>query len=147
MKQILLATLLGLGGWNNDILLGLQDSIIPSMEWYESPQHLCPNKYSRIQYRELQEVLNHRKERVRVVSYNILFDLHDDQQKECYRWKKRLPRLVAAIENMDPDILGVQELCNHQIHDLLPLLEDQWAFYGEKSHWGECNGIFYKKNV
>lgn len=146
MKKIVIALLLGLFGSNNAMLQALQDSIIPTMEWYECSKHLCVKKYSHIQYRELQEALSHHKERIRVVSYNILFDLYDDQREESYRWKQRLPRLAVSIENMDPDILGVQELCNNQVQDLVALLEDKWAFYGESSYWGECNGIFYKKN-
>lgn len=145
MKKIVTSLLAGMCGWNIHTIAAIQDSIVPAMEWYESVKHLCPIKYSRSQYIELVEALSHKKQRLRVVSYNLLLTDCDAVHDEKYHWPQRLPRIVSLIKRMDPDILGTQELDHHQITELVPQLEKTWAFYGEPSPWGEYHGIFYKK--
>ncbi|MBS0620754.1 MAG: hypothetical protein JSS61_04775 [Verrucomicrobia bacterium] len=48
---------------------------------------LPKEKYSTHQYEKIQEGLSHLDEKVRVVSYNILFNLYDDQMEESYRMR------------------------------------------------------------
>ena len=55
-------------------------------------------------------------------------------------------RIVELIEEMQPDIIGVQELYPNQLEDLQPHIEQVFAFYAKTCVDGELNGIFYRKD-
>lgn len=129
------------------ICLGtVENSVIPLMEKFELIENLPIKKYSDNQYSEIVEVLNHKNERLRLVSYNMLFNLYDQNLDEVNRWPQRLPRIVELIEEMQPDIIGVQELYQNQLDDLLPYINDTFKFYSKPCGDGEFNGIFYRKD-
>ncbi len=123
----------------------VDNSIIPTIETYERIESLNPKKYSKAQFNEISSALSRYNERIRAVSYNILFDLYDHNLAEEYRWPQRLPRLVEILEDMQPDLIGVQELYHRQLQGVMPLLEPTYAFYCKPETDGELNGIFYRK--
>ena len=127
------------------LLHGVENSIVPLMEHYERLENVPSTKMSTSQRDEIEEALKRLDHKVRYVSYNVLFDLHDHEQEETNRWKNRLPRVAELLQEMDADILSVQELYPNQFSDLYPFLEDTFSFFGEKNSDGELNGIFYKK--
>lgn len=126
-------------------LCAVENSVIPLVEKFERIENLTPQKYSQNQYLEICSVLNQREERLRLATYNVLFNLYDHNLEEINRWPQRLPRIVELINEMQPDIMGVQELYPDQLADLLPHLEHTFAFYAKACKDGELNGFFYRK--
>ena len=123
----------------------VENSIIPMIEKIEVIDNLPANKYSTNQFAEITTTLNRKEERIRLVTYNTLFHLYDHNLDEVNRWPQRLPRIIELIKEMQPDIIGVQELYTSQAKDLLPLIEEQYAFYSRDGENEELNGIFYRK--
>jgi endonuclease/exonuclease/phosphatase family metal-dependent hydrolase len=123
----------------------IEHSIIPTMEMYECIENLTPHKYSKQQYSEIQEILHHKEKRLRVVTYNMLFNQYDHVIEEKYKWEERLPRIVALLKEMDADIIGVQELYKDQVTTLLPHIKEKYHFYAQPLGEGEHCGILYKK--
>jgi len=89
---------------------------------------------------------------LRVATYNIR---REGKEKFPPReWKNRLPAIVKLLENIQPDIIGLQEPIKKQIDDLTGQLENYgWFGQGRGESWGgrgknEYNPIFYnKKNL
>lgn len=124
----------------------VENSIIPTIEQFESIDNLDSKKYSINQFDEIHSILDHKEERIRLVTYNMLFNLYDHNLDVVNRWPQRLPRIIELIEEMQPDIIDVQELYPDQLNDLLPFLENTFAFYSKPCEDGELNGIFYRKD-
>lgn len=122
-------------------LCAIENSIIPTMEHFENLQNLQKSHYSEAQYKKIVKGLAKKDERVRVATYNMLFDLYDQNLAPENRWPARLPRIVELVNEMDPDVLGTQELRPNQVQDLLPYLEDRYEFIQDK-----YNGMFVKKS-
>ena len=121
----------------------LTDSVIPTLEAIETNPS---KKYSDNYYAEITQVLAKSSQKLRVVTYNVLFDLFDDQLEEnTHSWPKRLPRIIQSIETMKPDILCVQEPYPTQLKDLQNQLERTFDCFIGTSTTGELNAIFYNK--
>lgn len=123
----------------------VENSIVPQIEKFENIENLSMNRYSKNQFMEISSLLNRKEECIRVVTYNILFNLYDHNLDHENRWPQRLSRVVELIEEMRPDVWGVQELFQSQLNDLLPYIEETYAFYAKPCISGELNGIFYRK--
>jgi endonuclease/exonuclease/phosphatase family metal-dependent hydrolase len=123
----------------------VENSVIPQMDRFEKIENLSMHRYSKRQFSDIVSMLERKDERIRVATYNILFDLYDHNLEEVNRWPQRLPRIVELIEEMQPDILGVQELYPNQLEQLMPYLENTFTFYARACEDGELNGIFYQK--
>ncbi len=123
----------------------IENSVVPLMEQFEQIENLPKSKYSSTQYQEIVQALKHKDQRIRLMSYNVLFDLYDHNLEEVNRWPARLPRIVEMILDSKPDIIGVQELYKHQFKDLSPYMSD-YEFYARECKDGELNGIFYRKD-
>ena len=122
----------------------IENSIISFVEKYENVENLPREKFSINQYEEILKVLQQKENRIRLVTYNILFNIKDHKMEENYRWPQRLSRVVKMIEEIQPDVLGVQELYLDQLQDLLPFIEGTYSFYSREEKNGELNGIFYR---
>lgn len=127
-------------------LIAVENSIIPLIEKVEIIENLPVAKYSKNQYQEIVSHLNQKDEKIRLVTYNVLFNRYDHNLDEVNRWPNRLPRIVKLIEEMQPDIMGVQELYTNQSEELLPCIEQTYAFFSRACEDGELNGIFYRKD-
>lgn len=127
-------------------LAAVEHSIIPMMESNEFVENLPVKKYSSSQYAEIKEGLTYKDKRIRVVTYNLLFDIYDDKQEENYRWPQRLPRIISLIQEMKADVIGVQEPYKNQVKSLLPYLENTYGFYSKPLDKGEHCGILYRKD-
>lgn len=103
-------------------------------------------KYAPQQYQEILSAIAKKKERIRVVSYNILFNLYDDSLPQPYKWPQRAHRVIKMIEEMQPDLLGIQELYPVQRDDLLKTLSENYTFFSKPASDGELNGIFFNKH-
>lgn len=124
---------------------GLENSVIPLIEKFEQIENVSARKLGAQQLLEIREALSRKSEKIRVVTYNILFTTQDDELESTYRWPKRMPRFLKVLEEMQPDVLGVQEMLAGQLKDLTPRLEGIYAFYGRQGDNDEINGIFYRK--
>lgn len=119
---------------------------MPQIEKVENINNLPSHKYSKNQWLEIASALERKEECIRLVTYNVLFNLYDDKLEECNRWPQRLPRIIELIDEMQPDVIGVQELYPDQLQDILPYMEKSYVFYARACKDGELNGIFYNKD-
>lgn len=142
---LVLALIIGSPVWSGSVV----DSVAAQMDRLESGEGLHPEKYSGCQWQEIQRALAARKDRIRVMSYNMLFNLHEEQLEPQHHWQRRLPRIIALIQTNAPDIIGSQELQADQLQDVLENLGETYAFFGrgtvDGQTSGEINGVFYRK--
>ena len=126
-------------------LHSVENSIIPLMEKTVRLDDVDFSKYTTAQGKEIQEAVSHLDEKIRVVSFNILFDLYDHNLDEQNRWPARKERVFQMFKDLNADIVGVQEVYSNQLGDMMEALSDQYEFFGSPCKDGEINGIFYKK--
>lgn len=134
-------------GWCGSLLFGtVQDSIIPQVEHFETIHNLPMHKYAPSQFQEISRSLEDKQDRIRLISYNVLFDRYDAQMPEVNRWPQRCSRIVELLDEMKPDVIGVQELRPAQLNDLFPATAATFDFYSTNDQEGELDGIFYRKD-
>ncbi len=126
--------------------VAVENSIVPKIEEIESIDNILPAKYSKNQFYEIANILEHKAEKIRIISYNTLFNLYDQYLDEANRWPRRLPRIINLLDEMQPDVIGVQELYTSQSIDLLGCIGDVYDFFARDCEDGELNGIFYRKD-
>ncbi len=123
----------------------VENSIIPIMETFECIENLPSKKFTKNHFSEITHALEKKDEKIRLVTYNMLFNLYDHNLDEENRWPNRLPRIVELINEMQPDIISTQELYPTQVQDLVSLVGDDFSFFpGPKDKDGESYGIFYR---
>jgi endonuclease/exonuclease/phosphatase family metal-dependent hydrolase len=128
------------------LLAEVQDSILPLMD--------CPFgqaldlKINKKQHNEMSKIEPWFEERVRVSSFNMLFNVAkwEEKLKPENRWAQRAPRLIEYLQFADLDLIGCQELQQDQLDLILCELGDQYLFFGENYEGvGEISAILYKK--
>lgn len=123
----------------------VENSIIPVMERFECIENLPSQKFTKQQFSEIANALEKKEEMIRLVTYNMLFNLDDHELDEEDRWPNRLPRIVELIHEMRPDIINTQELYPTQVQEIVNLIGDDFSFFpGLKYEDGESYGIFYR---
>ena len=127
------------------VFAAVENSITPVMDYFECVGNLQQEKYNKAQFRKIEKGLSKKCKKIRVVTYNMLFDLFDSNLAPINRWPARLPRIVELIDEMNPDVIGTQELQPNQVQDLVPLLEPTYEFISVNSSTGDQDGIFVKK--
>lgn len=120
--------------------------VIPEIEHAENITDLPVAKYSKRQYEGIVKALNQGSERIRLVTYNVLFNCFDQSLDEINRWPQRIPRILELLAKVDPDILSVQELLEDQAVDLMKHLGDTYELYTKPGSDKECTGILYRKD-
>lgn len=124
----------------------VENATIPVMEHFECMDNLPANKFTKKQFAEIAKALEKKEDKIRLVTYNMLFNLYDHNLDEENRWPNRLPRIVELIQEMQPDIICTQELYPDQVQEISALLCEDFAFFpGQKDQDGESYGIFYRK--
>lgn len=125
----------------------ISDSILPLIDRAEKIESLNPKKYSKNQYEHLLQVLSTIENRIRLITYNMLYNIQDQYLDEQDQWPLRFPRLITLIQWLQPDILCSQELHQDQLQIVLSEMQEIYAFYGkENKEDGEIDGIFIRKN-
>lgn len=141
-KTILLLLLL-----TASLTYSAENSITTLIDHYEILQNLPEKKFTKSQFKEISAALEKGEEKIRLVSYNMLFNLYDHNLGEENRWPNRLPRIVDLIATMRPDIINTQELYPSQVEDLLSLIDNEFEFFtGQKDADGESYGILFRKD-
>lgn len=78
-------------------------------------------------------------------SFNVRYE--NDRDRGWRAWPNRLDRVVRAIRDLDPDVMGIQEALHGQAADLRASLPEH-AFFGvgrdDGARAGEYAAIFYK---
>jgi len=128
----------------------IEDSIIEDLNHpdFEELQGKIPKSALEAAKKLFQE----NKTKIRVVSYNMLFNLPHAEEKldEEDRWPKRKERVLEWIEEVDPDIIGSQELQKDQLDWLSLSLSATYGYYGvgrdDGRDGGEIEAIFYRKS-
>lgn len=124
----------------------VENSIISTIELHECPENLAIQKLTKSQHEEICAALARKDEKIRLLTYNMLFNLYDHNLEEENRWPNRLPRLVELIEETKPDVIDTQELYPDQAAALSELIAETYDFFpGHKDPDGESYGIFYRK--
>lgn len=126
-------------------LCALEDSVVPLMNYFEDVEHLEKEKYAPLQLQEITKALKDKDKRVRILTFNLLFNIKDNKLDPIHRWPNRLMRVVETIKEMDPDVIGTQELYPVQIEDLLRELSPSYTFVEKECRHSEINGILFKK--
>jgi endonuclease/exonuclease/phosphatase family metal-dependent hydrolase len=111
----------------------------------ENPHYLPRAKHTLEKQGMILHALNRLDEKVRIVSFNILFNCTEERFPEHYQWPARLPRIIKLFEYMRPDVIAVQELYPEQLKDLEACIGSEFEFYVGSLQKGELNGIFYRK--
>jgi endonuclease/exonuclease/phosphatase family metal-dependent hydrolase len=115
------------------------------MDYFKCIDHLSKNKYSARHFIKIEQALKKKDEMIRVVTYNMLFDVYDHNLDFQNRWPQRHPRIKALMERVNPDIICTQELFGKQIEDMKQILCEEFKFYaGYGDPDGEQYGIFYR---
>ena len=86
--------------FSTTLLFSLENSIVPQIETLEAGKEIDSKKYAAQQYEEILSAIARKKERIRIVTYNILFNLFDDTLEEPYKWPQRLPRVIKAFKRL-----------------------------------------------
>ncbi len=127
----------------------VQNSILPLMDRLFVRN--LEGKINEVQKEKIKEVLPYLDERLRVVSFNMLFNVPEaERELEVEnRWEKRAPRLVEYLCYAEADIIGSQELQKDQLDYVVSKLGRGYAYYGrgmKGEEEGDIGAIFYKKD-
>ncbi|MBT3393582.1 MAG: hypothetical protein HN411_00535 [Waddliaceae bacterium] len=129
--------------------VSVEGSIMPQFERVQKG-NVPIGKLTRTQLDEINRMIIHKDEKLRVITYNMLFNICEDTLDKAHHWKKRYHRVAKIVDVINPDIIGSQEIFQGQADDLMALIGDTYAFYGRDSHdglnEGMVNGVFYKKS-
>ena len=129
--------------------MSVDNAVYPLLDEFEEIKNINPSKYSNEQFSEICSILEFKDKRLRIISYNLLFDINDHELNELDRWPNRFLRVIHLIKLIKPDIIGSQELQRHQINDLMQSLGDDYSFYGEpivkEGKEYDIDGVFYLK--
>lgn len=90
------------------------------------------------------------KSRIRVMSYNMLFEHNKPTQVER-QWASRLPNLLKSIRRDKPDVIGSQEIQTFQVEQFVEKSGYGWIgndiSRGDRNHpKAENEAIFYRKD-
>lgn len=88
--------------------------------------------------------------RIRVMSYNMLFEHNKPTQVER-QWTNRLPNLIESIRRDKPDVIGSQEIQTFQVKQFVEKSGYGWIgndiSCGDRNHPNaENEAIFYRKD-
>ncbi len=125
------------------------ESPLALMETFMSAP-LPEKKLTREQQVAIAEARDCRDAVLRIVSYNLLFDLYDQNHPEKHRWPQRQQRVVEHLQHLNADVIGTQELQRNQLDALMRALGDQYAYYGigskQEGAAGDFDVIIYRRD-
>jgi len=147
MNTFFTKTILSILLLSTSLSYSAENSITTLMEHFQTLDNLPKKKFTKSQFQEISAALEKKEEKIRLVTYNMLFNLYDHNLAEENRWPNRLPRIVDLIATMQPDIINTQELYPSQVEDLLALIDNEFEFFaGQKDADGESYGILFRKD-
>lgn len=139
----------------------ITDSIVPTMDRIERLD-FDQARMATKQWEKVQRVAHVRDEKLRIVSYNMLFPLYEMKYAKKHRWAQRKERVEELVHSLAADLICPQELLQHQVEDLMESMESEYAFLGVRASDGipyadrgradpmrasyEMNGFFYRRD-
>lgn len=123
----------------------IEHSIVPMIAQYETIENLPVGKYCKGQLQEIHSALQKKQERIRLVTFNMLFNSYDERLEPANRWPERMQRVVAVVQEMQPDLISSQELVVQQLDDLLQVFGNDYGYFGVNDTDRTLNVIFYRK--
>ena len=76
---------------------------------------------------------------LQLCSFNVRYE--GDQDQGWKAWPNRLDRVLGAVREVDPDVMGIQEALHGQVADLWASLPD-YRFYGLGRDDGKRQGEY-----
>ncbi len=127
--------------------LHVTHSILPCLDALtQTPIPL--EKLGKSQQEDIISLQERAPEKLRIATYNILFNAKDHQLDKSYRWKSRLPRITKLVMTIGADILCVQELLENQVKGLSSQIDPHYQYFGMGGTSCrticESNGIFFR---
>ena len=83
-------------------------------------------------------VIKNRPEEITVISYNIRYDNPDDGENQ---WSLRKEKVASYLRETQPDIVGMQEVLQHQLEYLNDVL-DKFSYVGVGRDDGKTKGEY-----
>lgn len=123
-----------------------KNSILPIVKKITNCRGITSSRYSENRWKLLKDASENLDQKVRVVSYNILWNLYEEKQKYEYRWENRFDRVANTMLDGDSDIIGLQEDRTQLLEDLLPFYDPSYERVGEPSYSDECCSLLFKRN-
>lgn len=127
----------------------VENSILPLMN--QISLHDLNGKINNLQKEELHKALLQKDLSLRVMSFNMLFNVpwSEKELDRENRWMLRKFRLVEYLLWAKPDIIGSQELQKNQLDTLMRALKNDYGYYGigieDGKEKGDITAIFYRK--
>ena len=115
---------------NYAMLFGsVERSIVPHMDALILSD--LTGKVNQAQMEAMSEVIPELENKLRIMSFNMLFNLCEAPLAPENCWINRKVRVPEYIKWSRPDIIGSQELQSDQLDNMLPLIRDEYdVFYG-----------------
>jgi len=127
-------------------LTAIEQSIVPTMEKYETLSTLSQDKFAPGQWIEIKALLAQKEQKIRLMTYNMLYDLWSHGLQPDDQWPSRIPRILELIAEAHPDIIAPQELLNEQISSLQTALADEYDYFSQTPSSEESSGLFVKRS-
>lgn len=129
----------------------VEGSVLAKMEKRQNSLAIDSNKFLPKQWQSLQKALHKKHNKLRIVSYNMLFSHLDHLQLDKHRWVSRGSRVEEMLLHLKADIIGSQELYRHQLEDVMGFLGNNYAWIGKpfvskSGKEGEIPAIIYNKS-
>lgn len=126
----------------------VEKSIIPYMDQLMTKE--LSGKINADQIAQIETITPCLDQRLRIMSFNMLFNLYDADLEPIDRWENRKGRVIEYVLWAHPDIIGSQELQADQLDDLLSVIGQEYDYYGIGANDGVKEGdipaIFYRKD-
>jgi len=132
------------------LLAEVENSILPQMEQLEIRD--LKGKISQCQLQVLSSAMEHRRESLRIATFNMLFNLPFAEENLGMenRWDNRKARLLEYFAWANADVVGSQELQKDQLEALMDYVGDRYDYYGlgveDGKQKGDIPAIFYRKD-
>jgi endonuclease/exonuclease/phosphatase family metal-dependent hydrolase len=120
-------------------------SIIAEMDRIKNLNQIDPKRHSKRRWKQFKSASKRQNEIVRIVTYNILWNLFEDNRPPNYRWTNRYDRVGKTMLNGSPEIIGLQEDRKPMLDDLHPYYSHEYIRVGEPGTCDECCSILFKK--
>jgi endonuclease/exonuclease/phosphatase family metal-dependent hydrolase len=125
----------------------IEESILPLLDaiyLHGFQRKITPQQRTYLQY-----ATQYQHQKLRVVTYNMLYNIQaaEDKLPAKHRWSSRKLRLLEYLAFTKADIIGSQELQEDQLQELQDILRANYSCYGvrtrEKEGRTDINAIFF----
>ncbi len=147
--------------WTTTCAAQVTHSILPTIEKAERLD-LKRSMLTQRHWKRLQKAKDKIDQKLRVMSYNMLFTVYENKLPKEHHWVKRKDRVAELVHHVAADLICPQELLQKQVEDLMERVGSDYHFIGYRSTDGiayrdrakanprkkswELNGFFFRKD-